>query len=244
MNSLTSAVEWSRRFLAEVLTPGDFAIDATAGNGHDTLFLAQRVLPGGDLWAFDIQEAAIDATARRLTEAGFEDRFEVDEPLSAQKAASKTVGLTVFEKTVSPEQASPPENAAATVPERPIRLIHSDHSQMGSLLHGYTKKPKVAVFNLGYLPGGDHALVTRAESTVSALDALAAALAEGGRLVVVVYVGHAGAEAEVAAVDTWWRQLPPQRWDTVSVQFPNRTGRPPYVLVAEKKGVQRRVPTT
>ncbi|ABZ82918.1 sam-dependent methyltransferase, putative [Heliomicrobium modesticaldum Ice1] len=243
MNSLTSAVEWSRRFLAEVLEPGDFAIDATAGNGHDTLFLARQVLPGGDLWAFDIQEAAIDATARRLTEAGLADRFEIDEPFSASKAASKTAGRNVLARMAAPDQSSPPEEAAAA-PRCPIRLIHCDHSQMGSLLQGYTKQPKAAVFNLGYLPGGDHALVTRAESTVSALDALAAALAEGGRLVVVVYVGHAGAEAEVTAVDRWWRQLPPQRWDTVAVQFPNRTGRPPYVLVAEKKGVQRRVPTT
>ena len=29
------------------LAPGAFAVDATAGNGHDTLFLAEAVGPGG-----------------------------------------------------------------------------------------------------------------------------------------------------------------------------------------------------
>ncbi len=48
------------------LRPGDFAADATAGNGHDTLFLAQAVGETGHVWAFDIQQAALDATRARL----------------------------------------------------------------------------------------------------------------------------------------------------------------------------------
>src|ERR1700753_1556592 len=45
--ALTTAVQWSHRLLEGRLRPGDWAVDATAGNGHDTVFLAQRVLPGG-----------------------------------------------------------------------------------------------------------------------------------------------------------------------------------------------------
>ncbi|MBM7867951.1 methyltransferase [Heliobacterium gestii] len=224
MNSLTSAVEWSRRFLAEVLEQGDLAVDATAGNGHDALFLARQVLPGGALLAVDIQEAAIVATNRRLAEAGLGEMVRIEDPFSSETLSVNGLSTLAL--------------------ERPIRLVQGDHGQLGLWLQRTNQKPKAAVFNLGYLPGGDHHLVTRADSTLNALNALAAALAEGGRLVVVVYVGHAGAEAEVAAVNDWWRQLPPQRWDTVSVRFPNRTGHPPYVLVAEKKGVQRRVPST
>ncbi len=48
----------------------DIVIDATAGNGHDTLFLAQRVGPYGKVYAFDIQQAALDQTAARLAEVG------------------------------------------------------------------------------------------------------------------------------------------------------------------------------
>jgi hypothetical protein len=53
-----------------LLTAGDYAIDATAGNGHDTLFLAKCLHPGGRLWAIDIQAVAIEATRARLSEAG------------------------------------------------------------------------------------------------------------------------------------------------------------------------------
>ncbi len=54
------------RRLAGILRPGDIAIDATAGNGHDTLFLAQQVGETGQVFACDIQHAAIEATRARL----------------------------------------------------------------------------------------------------------------------------------------------------------------------------------
>lgn len=60
--------------LREVLRPGDRAIDATAGNGHDTRFLAECVGPAGQVMAFDIQHSAIDATRARLEAAGLADR--------------------------------------------------------------------------------------------------------------------------------------------------------------------------
>lgn len=52
------------------LQPGDVAVDATAGNGHDTLFLASCVGPEGHVYAFDIQQDALDRTAERLKRNG------------------------------------------------------------------------------------------------------------------------------------------------------------------------------
>ena len=54
--------------LAQVLQHGDCAIDATAGNGHDTLFLAQQVGIHGKVFAFDIQPTALEQTKLRLQE--------------------------------------------------------------------------------------------------------------------------------------------------------------------------------
>ncbi len=51
------------------LAAGDLAIDATAGNGHDTLFLARQVGPSGAVQAFDIQRQAIEKTRERLQAA-------------------------------------------------------------------------------------------------------------------------------------------------------------------------------
>jgi tRNA A58 N-methylase Trm61 len=66
---LPTAVRWAQSILESRLQPGDIVVDATAGNGHDTLFLARRVLPGGQVFAFDIQADAIRQTEIRLRDA-------------------------------------------------------------------------------------------------------------------------------------------------------------------------------
>lgn len=48
----------------DLLTSEDIAIDATCGNGHDTLFLAK--LQPKKLYAIDIQQNAINLTRNRL----------------------------------------------------------------------------------------------------------------------------------------------------------------------------------
>lgn len=62
-------VEAQRRCLS-ALYPGAVAIDATAGNGLDTLFLAQHVGATGRVYAIDVQPAAIERVAQRLNETG------------------------------------------------------------------------------------------------------------------------------------------------------------------------------
>ncbi|MBD3672582.1 MAG: methyltransferase domain-containing protein [Planctomycetaceae bacterium] len=63
MNRLTDR---AHEICGAVLSSGDVAIDATLGNGHDTLFLANTVGPDGRVYGFDIQERAIDLTSERL----------------------------------------------------------------------------------------------------------------------------------------------------------------------------------
>lgn len=52
--------------LREGSPTGGLGIDATAGNGYDTQFLAELVGSSGRVWAIDIQEAAIVQTRCRL----------------------------------------------------------------------------------------------------------------------------------------------------------------------------------
>lgn len=59
------------------LAPGAIAVDATAGNGHDTAFLAERVGVHGRVFAFDLQSAAIDATRARLEALGLGGRVSL-----------------------------------------------------------------------------------------------------------------------------------------------------------------------
>ncbi|MGV3662458.1 MAG: class I SAM-dependent methyltransferase [Prosthecobacter sp.] len=63
---LPSSVLWAQLMLKDRLQPGDIVVDATMGNGHDTLFLTQCVTPGGHVYAFDVQSAALEETRKRV----------------------------------------------------------------------------------------------------------------------------------------------------------------------------------
>lgn len=65
---LKSARYLARDALLQAVNAGDTVVDATMGNGHDTLFLAGQVGPEGHVCAFDIQESALEST-RALLEA-------------------------------------------------------------------------------------------------------------------------------------------------------------------------------
>lgn len=60
--------------LQHFVHPGDQVVDATCGNGNDTLLLARLAGPDGRVWAFDIQGDAIDHTTTALQEAGLLER--------------------------------------------------------------------------------------------------------------------------------------------------------------------------
>lgn len=63
-------LEKAHALVADVIEPGDTVVDATMGNGHDTLFLARCVGNNGRVFGFDIQGSAVASTDLRLREAG------------------------------------------------------------------------------------------------------------------------------------------------------------------------------
>ena len=60
-----------KQFLSAHITEGCVAVDFTMGNGHDTLFLCEKVGKNGFVYAFDVQQDALDNTEKRLKENGF-----------------------------------------------------------------------------------------------------------------------------------------------------------------------------
>ena len=58
--------ELHKHFILEHLSPGEVAVDFTMGNGNDTLFLSKAVGESGRVYAFDIQEMALNSTRERL----------------------------------------------------------------------------------------------------------------------------------------------------------------------------------
>ena len=78
---VTSHLSFVPMLLAQTLRSGDVAVDATAGNGYDTLTLARLVLNGdagtqGRVVSVDVQQKALDTTSNRLLDEFSEDAIE------------------------------------------------------------------------------------------------------------------------------------------------------------------------
>lgn len=98
-------LQMAHAFLEEVVTDEDIVVDATMGNGHDTLFLARLAKK---VYAFDIQEQAVEQTTKRLAEAKLDNvellltgHENVDQYVESIKAAIFNLGyLPSADKTV------------------------------------------------------------------------------------------------------------------------------------------------
>ena len=173
-----TALEIVQKTVRERLPEGGFAIDATAGRGHDTVFLARTVGKSGRVLAFDIQQAAVDST-RALLER---------ERLCAEVVLASHADMA---KYASPDSAS------------------------------------VILFNLGYLPGGDHSVYTRAESTIAAVTAGLDILKRGGLMCVTIYSGGANGYAERDALIPFFASLDDKKYQVLSLSFHNWKKDPP-----------------
>lgn len=171
--------------LRRILKAGDSALDATAGNGHDSLFLAECIGENGELFAFDIQAAAIAESRRRLEDHGVSCA---------------------------------------------VHWIHDSHAEIGTYITGPLQG---ALFNLGYLPGGDKSLITRGESTLRALRQLEPLMGPGAGLSIVAYVGHDGGWSEYEQVKEWAESQAKSEWSFFEWRRLNRDNAP-IVIMGEK----------
>jgi SAM-dependent methyltransferase len=92
-----------------------------------------------------------------------------------------------------------------------VSLIHDSHSRLADYLPEHAAI-QGAMFNLGYLPRGNRQIFTRPETTITALRAVLAHLAEHGRVTLLVYRGHEGGVEEYLEVREFLEQLPAQQW--------------------------------
>lgn len=185
--NLPNALTYSHFLLKECVYPGATVVDATVGNGHDTVFLAQLVGPAGHVIGFDVQAVALQHTQTQLTLTGLSAR--VDLHLTGHEHAAEYLANT----------------------------------QLAG-----------AVFNLGYLPGGDKHRITQATTTLTAINALLPHLMRGGRLLLVVYSGHPGGAAEAQAVRDFCTALPQKTYQVLQYGFINQVHQPPYLLAIER----------
>lgn len=94
-----------------------------------------------------------------------------------------------------------------------VRLIRSGHERLAEVVAELApgRRAGAVMFNLGYRPGGDHAIITRPETTLRALGSALDLTLVGGVITVVCYPGHEGGADEQAAVLDWARTIPTHR---------------------------------
>ncbi|EIT85527.1 putative rRNA methylase [Fictibacillus macauensis ZFHKF-1] len=118
-----------------------------------------------------------------------------------------------------------------------VTLFQQGHHQLEHLLPADAKgRVACAVFNLGYLPGSDKAIVTKGETTILAVKQLLTYLKEGGIIVLVIYHGHEGGREEKEAVLQFARNLPQKEAHVLQYGFINQSNTPPFIVAIEKRG--------
>lgn len=113
-----------------------------------------------------------------------------------------------------------------------VRFICDGHEHMDS----YMDNPPGAdliMFNLGYLPGGDHGIATAYPTTMEAVTKGLALLREGGLMTLMIYSGGDSGYEERDALLPFLKSLDHRRYTVILESFYNRPNTPPlpvYIL--------------
>ena len=115
-----------------------------------------------------------------------------------------------------------------------VTLIHDSHTRVKDYVSGPIY---AAMFNLGYLPGGDKSIHTMTESTLEAVNAALDLLAPGGVITISVYPGHDEGEREGCAVVKLLEEKDKREFSILQLRMIN-SPTSPFILVVErnKKG--------
>lgn len=98
-----------------------------------------------------------------------------------------------------------------------------------------TESVDCVVFNLGRLPGGDPMVFTRADSTLTAIDAGLRVLRKGGVMAIALYYGKENGYDEKRAVLEHLRTLDDRAYTVLISDWANRRGEPPMPILIWKE---------
>ncbi len=95
---INKITEVNKIFLEKIIEKGNVVIDATMGNGYDTVYLGNLVGETGKVYAFDVQEEALTSTRKKVVRDNMEDRIELihDGHENLDKYVKEEVSCVVF----------------------------------------------------------------------------------------------------------------------------------------------------
>lgn len=184
----SNSIQIAHLLLKEALKNAKIIVDATAGNGNDTLFIAQNATDEAKIFAFDIQEEALESAKAKLTAENFADK---------------------------------------------VAFIHASHDEVNNYVQ---ENLDLVIFNLGYLPGGNHQITTRCETTLNALNIMLDKLNLYGHIAIVVYPGHEEGFKECQRIKDFAHSLAKKYFTVGWYQMINHNDKAPALCWIEKVG--------
>lgn len=112
-------------------------------------------------------------------------------------------------------------------------LIPDSHANMAQYAQAETVS--CITFNFGYLPGGDHSICTRAESSIPAIEAGLSLLKNGGVMSLCIYYGGDSGFAEKDALLAYLKTIDNKRFTVLITEFANRPNNPPIPVFILKR---------
>lgn len=132
-------------------------------------------------------------------------------------------------------QADAVERSAQTLAEKALLARCALHAIGHQHMADYVHTPiRAAVFNLGWLPGGDKSVTTLWDTTHVAIETALSLLLPGGVCTVCAYPGHAAGDQERHALMDWLSTLRPQQFNVLHHRFLNAGPGAPECFVIQK----------
>jgi len=184
---LTKATDLAKLFMKRIVSQGDIVVDATVGNGNDTLFLAELVGQKGKVYGFDIQKKALEKANQRIKKNGLNDR---------------------------------------------VKLIQDGHENIDKYID---TKVKGIMYNLGYLPGENKIITTKAYTTIISIGKALELLDKGGGISICIYTGHEEGAKECVEIINYLEKIDQSDYNIVKLEFINQKNNPPKLVLIEKR---------
>lgn len=92
----------------------------------------------------------------------------------------------------------------------------------------------LAIYNLGYLPGGNKEITTQYQSTIKSLEKTLSLLNKEGMVILTIYPGHPAGKVESEELEKFLAKIDPKKYAVMKLSYQNRPKNPPYIIVIQK----------
>lgn len=113
-----------------------------------------------------------------------------------------------------------------------VEIVNDSHDKLEQYV---SDKIDCIMYNLGFLPGGDKNITTKAESTIRSFNSALKLLNAGGMVVIAIYYGHEEGKKEKEQLIKLLSELPKSEYGVMLHSYLNRDNNPPMLAVIEKK---------